>query len=89
MIEEAAVQHTGKKIGLSEEALEQTLDAWSGVEGRHYRGGTSPDRVRDHIKAAQASEREDTKLLKRIIRGIEVASKKRTLAFKGLQSAFR
>ena len=89
MIEEASIQHTGKKIGLSEEALKQTLDAWSGVEGRHYRGGTSPDRVLAHIKAAKASEREDTKLLKKIIRGIEVASKKRTLAFKGLQSAFR
>ena len=89
IVEEAAIEHTGKKIGLCEDVLRQTLDAWTGVEGRRFRGGTSPKRVRDHIKAAKTSGREDTKELKKLMRGIERASTKRTNAFKRLQAQLK
>lgn len=89
MVEAAAVEHTGKKIGLTEEALKHTLDAWTGVEGRRYRGGTAPERVRDHIKAARANCGEDTKVLRALARGIERAKKKRDSAFDKLKAALR
>jgi argininosuccinate lyase len=86
MIEDAAKAHTGKKIGLTEEALKTTMDAWTGVTGRKYRGGTAPERVRDHINAAKNYCAADLKTLKAQARGIERAETKRNQAFEKLRA---
>lgn len=81
IVEAAAMEHTGKPLGLTDEVLRQTLDAWTGVTGRTYRGGTAPERVQAHIKAARVHLREDTHTLRTLTRSVERAATKRENAF--------
>jgi argininosuccinate lyase len=84
MVEDAAVAHTGKKLGLTEAVLRRTLDAWTGVEGRKYRGGTAPDRVAEHISAARGHMTADRKELRRRASVVTRAEKKCDGAFAAL-----
>ena len=86
LVEAAAVAHNGKKIGLTEDALKNTLNAWTGVEGRRYRGGTAPSQVQKHITAAKTSCAKDKKILEMLGRGVERANKKRNQAFEKLKN---
>ena len=89
MVETAAVEYTGHKLGLTEAVLRQTLDAWTGVEGRQYRGGTAPQRVQAHIAAAKEHVKEDNKYLRALARRIDTAEKKRDAAFAKLVQQYR
>ena len=88
MVEEAAVAHTGKKLGLTEAVLRRTLDAWTGVEGRKYRGGTAPGRVMEHIAAARGHMAADRKAQRRRASTVTRAEKKRDDAFAALAARY-
>jgi len=89
MVEDAAVAHTGAKLGLTEDALRHTLDAWTGVEGRKYRGGAAPVRVRDHLAAARDHLKADRKDWRKRTAAVARAANKRGAAFAKLKAAAR
>ncbi len=87
MVEAAAVDYTGEKIGLTEEALRTAMDAWSGVTGRRYRGGTAPERVSEHVEAAQGHVQADAQTLGRLTDRVAQAERCRDEAFEALRLA--
>ena len=89
MVEAAAVEHTGKKLGLTEQVLRHTLDAWTGVTGRKYRGGTSPKRVAKHIAAAKKHLSADAAAWKKRTQVVARAETKRDAAFAKLKQMYR
>ena len=87
MVEQAAVDYTGETIGLTEAVLRTTMDAWTGVTGRRYRGGTAPERVDAHLEAAKGHVQADAQTLRRFTRRVSQADKRRNEAFEKLKLA--
>ncbi len=87
MVEEAAAAYTGEKIGLTEDVLHTVTDAWTGVTGRRYRGGTAPERVEAHLEAAKRHVQADAQTLRRFSRRVSEAAKRRDAAFAALKLA--
>jgi argininosuccinate lyase len=52
-VEQAALDYTGKPIGITQSELETILDAMYSVRQRKYRAGAAPERVREHISQAR------------------------------------
>jgi argininosuccinate lyase len=52
-LEQAAVDYTGKGLGLTQDTLTRIFDAMYSVRERHYRGGGAPQRVTEHIAEAR------------------------------------
>lgn len=76
MVEAAAVQYTGQKLGMTEDALRRVFDAMNGVRERHYRGGVAPERVREHLAAARLRLADDkTKLIRRSDRIVQARNR--------------
>lgn len=55
MVEEAALQYSGKRLGITQDALDRIFDAMYCVRQRKYRAGAAPERVAEHIAAATAN----------------------------------
>jgi argininosuccinate lyase len=53
MVEQAAHAYLGRKLGVTQDVLNRVFDARYCVEQRHYRGGTAPERVREHVATAR------------------------------------
>ncbi|MBI3917166.1 MAG: hypothetical protein HY322_09175 [Betaproteobacteria bacterium] len=51
-VEQAALDYTGKKLGLTQITVDRILDAANCIREKKYRGGTSTERVVDHIREA-------------------------------------
>src|SRR3990172_8633981 len=48
-VEQAALEYTGKPLGLTKATLNKILDARYSVRERKYRAGAAPERVMEHI----------------------------------------
>jgi argininosuccinate lyase len=71
MVEQAAETYLGRRLGITQDVLDRVFDARYCVDQRHYRGGTAPVRVREHIEAARqrlVDERAEVKILSSQVR---------------------
>jgi argininosuccinate lyase len=89
MLEEAAREYTGKKLGISEEEFRRALDAKHCVEERKFRAGTAPVRVKDHIKETRKALVADAVTLDNLCKHIEESKHKLNQAFATLAPGSR
>lgn len=54
MLDAVAKEHIGTSLNMSQSDLDGLLDPQGCVAARHFRGGTSPDRVREQIAGVRA-----------------------------------
>jgi argininosuccinate lyase len=85
-VEQAAIEYTGKGIGITQATLTEIFDAMYSVRQRKYRGGTAPERVVEHIAHARARLAEDRVSLVKLSDGIVRAENKLTGAFADLKT---
>ncbi|HZL28858.1 MAG TPA: lyase family protein [Acidobacteriaceae bacterium] len=88
MFEQAVEQYTGRRLGITEEALHRTFDAMNAVRERHYRGGVAPVRVREHIAAARTRMDADRVQLIQRSDHIHFARNKLDAAFTDIKSKY-
>ena len=84
-LEEAAVEYTGKRIGVTQAALNRVLDATNCVREKKYRAGTAPERVSLHIEAARAALTTDKSTSTTLAEHVRVSQHKLDSAFAAVQ----
>ncbi len=87
MVEQAALEYSGKKLDLKQETLDQIFDAMYCVRQRSYRAGTAPERVLEHVQEAKRRNSEDRVKLMKMSDAVSMSEKKLESAFSKLKSA--
>lgn len=89
MLEQAIEKYTGRKIVVTSETAARLFDAMQCVRERKYRGGASPDRVREHIEVARANLDTDRQWAATRAASVEAARNRLDVAFADLEKQHR
>lgn len=87
MVEQAAVDYTGKKLDITQQVLDRIFDAMYCVRVRNSRAGAAPERVLEHIAAARKHVDADKQTLMAFADRIEAARNRLDSAFNALKRA--
>jgi argininosuccinate lyase len=88
VLEDAVEKYTGRRIGVTQELLDQLFDAMYCVRERKYRAGGAPERVVEHIAAARERLAQDRKFVVGKALAIEAAAKRMDQAFADLRKKY-
>ena len=88
VLEDAVEKYTGRRIGVTQELLNQLFDAMYCVRERKYRGGGAPERVVEHITVARERLAQDRKFVVEKAMAIEAAGQRMDQAFVDLQKKY-
>ena len=87
MVDRAAIEYTGKPLGLSTEVIRKALDPMECVRARKLIGGTAPEEVAKQIEGSTKVLMEDKKLFKELEGQIKAGERKMEEAEKALLGA--
>ena len=76
MVDRAAIEYTGKPVGLSAEAIRKALDPLECVKARNLVGGPAPEQVKKQIKESEQTLAKDKKIFGEFQEQIESGEKK-------------
>ena len=88
VLEKAVEKYTGRRIGVTQEMLNQLFDAMHCVRERKYRAGAAPERVAEHIVAARQKLAQDRQFVVKKAGAIEAARNRLDSAFAKLHKQF-
>ena len=88
VLEDAVEKYTGRRIGVTQELLNQLFDAMYCVRERKYRGGGAPERVVEHIAAARERLAQDRKFVVEKAMAIDAAGQRMDQAFADLHKKY-
>jgi argininosuccinate lyase len=86
VLENAVEKYTGRRIGVTQEALTRLFDAMHCVRERKYRSGAAPERVVEHIAAARERLAQDRQFVVKKAGAIDMARNRLDSAFAALKA---
>ncbi len=88
VLENAVEKYTGRRIGVTQQKLDQLFDAMHCVRERKYRAGAAPDRVAEHVTAAREQLARDRQFVTQKATAIAASRNRLDSAFDALRRKY-